>query len=48
MIISVETERGMSLEQIQVFLDASGEVAFKGRKRAEVYGWVNQTLREQG
>src|SRR5258708_10285360 len=38
----------MSLEQIQAFLDASGEVAFKGRKRAEVYGWVNQTLREQG
>ena len=48
LIISMETERGISLEQIQAFLDASGEVVFKGRKRAEVYGWVNQTLREQG
>ena len=41
------TER-LSLEQIQAFLEASGEVGFKGRKREEVYGWVGETLRQQG
>jgi transposase InsO family protein len=38
----------LSLEQIRAFLEASDEVGFKGRNRAEVYGWVNQTLRGQG
>ena len=37
----------LSLEQIQAFLEASEEVGFKGRKREEVYGWVNQILRQQ-
>src|SRR5229473_2848481 len=37
----------MSLEQIQAFLEGSGEVGFKGQKREEVYGWVNETLRHQ-
>ena len=37
----------MSLEQIQAFLQASEEVGFQGRNREEVYGWVNQTLRQQ-
>ena len=37
----------MSLEEIRAFLEASGAVGFRGRKREEVYGWVNQTLREQ-
>ena len=37
----------MSLEQIRVFLECSGEVRFEGRNREEVYGWVNQTLRQQ-
>jgi hypothetical protein len=37
----------LSLEQIRAFLDASDEVGFKGRNREEVYGWVNQTLRQQ-
>ena len=41
------TER-LSLEQIQAFLESSGEVGFKGQKRGEVYSWVNQTLRQQG
>ncbi len=27
---------------------ASDEVGFKGLEREEIYGWVNQTLREQG
>ncbi len=38
----------MSLEQIRAFLEASHEVQFAGRHRAEVYGWVGQTLRHQG
>src|SRR5664279_2248140 len=37
----------MSLGQIQAFLDGSGDVGFKGQNREEVYGWVNQTLRQQ-
>lgn len=41
------TER-LSLEQIQAFLEGSGEVGFGGQKRGEVYSWVNQTLRQQG
>jgi hypothetical protein len=35
------------MEQIQAFLESSGEVGFKGQNREEVYGWVNQTLRQQ-
>ena len=37
----------MSLEEIQAFLEASGEVGFKGRNREEVYEWVNAALRGQ-
>lgn len=28
-------------------MEGSGEVEFKGKNRKEVYGWVNQTLRQQ-
>jgi transposase InsO family protein len=45
--INVHTSERLSLEQIQAFLDGSGEVGFKGQNREEVYGWVNQTLRQQ-
>jgi hypothetical protein len=45
--ISVQTSERLSLEQIQAFLDGSGEVGFKGQNREEVYGWVDQTLRQQ-
>jgi transposase InsO family protein len=45
--ISVQTSERLSLEQIQAFLDGSGEVGFKGQNREEVYAWVNQTLRQQ-
>jgi len=45
--ISVKTSERLSLGQIQVFLESSGEIEFKGKEREEVYGWVNQTLREQ-
>ena len=37
----------MSLAQIQAFLEASDDLAFEGRNREEVYGWVNETLRGQ-
>ena len=43
----MQTSERLSLEQIQAFLDGSGEVGFKGQNREEVYGWVNQTLRQQ-
>jgi hypothetical protein len=36
----------LSLEQIRAFLEASGEIDFKGRHREEVYSWVNQLLRQ--
>jgi len=45
--ISVQASERLSLEQIQAFLEGSGEVGFKGQNREEVYGWVNQTLRQQ-
>ena len=42
----METGQGLSLEQIRAFLEASDEVAFEGRNRGEVYGWVNRVLEE--
>ena len=44
----MQDTRKLSLEQIQAFLEGSEEVGFEGRNREEVYGWVNQTLRQQG
>lgn len=38
---------GFSLEEIRAFLKASDELDFKAQNREEVYGWVNQTLRQQ-
>jgi transposase InsO family protein len=46
LIVRVETGQGLSLEQIRAFLEASDEVAFEGRNREEVYGWVNRVLEE--
>jgi transposase InsO family protein len=37
----------LSLEQIQAFLDGSEEVGFQALDRGEVYGWINQILRQQ-
>jgi transposase InsO family protein len=47
LIVSVQTGEKLSLEQIRAFLEGSDEVRFEGRNREEVYGWVNQTLRQQ-
>ena len=38
---------GLSLEEIRAFLKSSDEIHFEGQSREEVYGWVNQTLRQQ-
>jgi transposase InsO family protein len=44
----MQAEGRLSLEQIRAFLEASDAVQFEGRNREEVYGWVEQTLRQQG
>jgi transposase InsO family protein len=36
----------LSLDQMQAFLEASDGMGFEGRNREEVYGWVEQTLRQ--
>ena len=41
----MEDSEKLSLEQIRVFLEASQEVGFLANDRAEVYGWVQRTLR---
>jgi len=41
----MEDSDKLSLEQIQAFLEASQEVGFLASDRAEVYGWVERTLR---
>jgi len=43
----MEDSETLSLEQMQAFLEASGEVRFRAHDRRELYGWVNQTLRQQ-
>ena len=32
----------------QAFLEGNGEVGFQRENRGEIYGWVDQTLRQQG
>lgn len=44
----METSQGLSLEQIQAFLEASDAVGFEGGNREEVYIWVDRTLSQQG
>ena len=39
--------QGLSLEEIRAFLRASDELGFEAQNREEVYGWVNQILRQQ-
>jgi len=43
----MEMKGNLSLEEIQAFLEASGEVGFKGGNREEVYAWIDQALRGQ-
>jgi len=43
----VQDGKALSLEQIREFLQASDEIHFKGKGRAEIYAWVARTLRQQ-
>jgi len=43
----VQTKQGLSPEEIRTFLAASDEIHFEGQGREEIYGWVNETLRQQ-
>ncbi|MCP5114808.1 MAG: integrase, partial [bacterium] len=43
----MESGERLSLEQMRAFLEASEEVEFAGRNREEVYGWVEEMLRQQ-
>lgn len=44
MIVTLQTERLLTLEQIRGFLDGSVEVDFVPQSRDEAYGFVRQTL----
>ena len=37
----------LNLDQIEAFLEASEEIRFEGENREQVYGWVEQVLRQQ-
>ena len=37
----------LNLEQIEAFLNASGEIRFEGENREQVYPWIEQVLRQQ-
>ena len=37
----------LNLEQIEAFLNASQAIRFEGENREQVYGWVEQVLRQQ-
>jgi hypothetical protein len=39
--------KGICLEEIQAFWEASEEVCFQAQDRGELYGWVKQSLRQQ-
>jgi hypothetical protein len=45
--IHVQDGKTLSLEQIRESVQTSGEIRFKGKGRAEIYGWVARTLRQQ-
>jgi predicted DNA-binding transcriptional regulator AlpA len=44
---SVHEAENLSLDQIEAFLNASEEIRFEGENREQVYGWVEQVLRQQ-
>ena len=37
----------LSLDQIEALRNASEEIRFEGENRQQVYGWVEQVLRQQ-
>src|SRR5580692_3178228 len=42
----MQAAEGMSLEQIQAFLESSEEVEFKAGNKEDLYEWVNQALQQ--
>jgi transposase InsO family protein len=46
LIVNMQAAEGLNLEQIQAFLEASEEVEFKAWNKEDLYGWVNETLRQ--
>jgi lysophospholipase L1-like esterase len=46
--IHVQEGKGLSLQQIREFLEASDEIHFKGKGRAAIYAWVARTLGQHG
>jgi transposase InsO family protein len=44
---SVHEAEKLNLEQIEAFLKASEGIRFEGENRQQVYGWVEQLLRQQ-
>jgi hypothetical protein len=44
---SVHEAEKLSLDQIEAFLNAGEEIQFEGENRQQVYGWVEQVLRQQ-
>ena len=43
----MEDGGSLSLEQMQAFLEGSGDLCFQAEDRQELYKWVNQSLRQQ-
>ena len=43
----MQSKQELSLEGIRALLKASDELEFGDQKREEIYGWVDQTLRQQ-
>jgi transposase InsO family protein len=46
LIIHVEAAERLSLEQIRAFLEGSQGVGFRAQQQQEIYGFVNQALRQ--
>src|SRR3974390_3284743 len=44
---SVHEAEKLTLDRIEAFLNASEEIRFEGENREQVYGWVEQVLRQQ-
>jgi hypothetical protein len=38
----------LSLEQMQAFLESSGEIHFEAKSQVDYYEWIARTLREHG
>jgi hypothetical protein len=44
---SVHEAEKLNLDEIEAFLKASEGIRFEGEHRQQVYGWVEQVLRQQ-